>query len=383
MKRAKGSCHRMTGALLFYEACLKTGVSTGTDKEERIMSSEIALEIEKIRGTIESALKDGATLESLNDCRIAVFGKKGAMTGLQKMLGKLSPQERPEAGKIINGAKDEFQSKLDEAIEKLERQRLTEMELRDRVDVTQPARGRACGGAHPVVQVTMDVLEVLEGLGFVTVTGPEIETDFFNFEALNIPPHHPARDMQDTFYFGDGRLLRTHTSGMEIHAMLDMGAPLRVACPGRVYRRDNDPTHSPMFHQVEGLVVDKNISVGDLKGCLEAMIHGVFGRKLKARYRASYFPFTEPSMEVDIECFKCGGSDCRCQICKGTGWLEIGGMGMCHPNVLCYGGIDPDVYNGFAWGMGLDRIAMLKYGLTDLRALFDGDVSYLLSGRHE
>ncbi|WP_462363843.1 tRNA ligase subunit PheS family protein, partial [Pyramidobacter porci] len=196
------------------------------------MSSEIALEIEKIRAVVESALKDGATLESLNDCRIAVFGKKGAMTGLQKMLGKLSPQERPEMGKIINGAKAEFQGKLDEAIETLERRRLTEMELRDRVDVTQPARGRAYGGVHPVVQVTMEVLEVLEGLGFVTVTGPEIETDFFNFEALNIPPHHPARDMQDTFYFGDGRLLRTHTSGMEIHAMLDMGAPLRVACPG-------------------------------------------------------------------------------------------------------------------------------------------------------
>lgn len=347
------------------------------------MNSEITLEIEKIRADLDAALNSGATLESLNSTRVAVFGKKGAMTGLQRMLGKLSSAERPAAGKVINEAKTEFQSKLDSAIEKLEQQRMTELELRDRVDVTQPSRGRPLGAIHPVMQAMMDVLEVLEGLGFVTVTGPEIETDFFNFEALNIPPHHPARDMQDTFYFGDGRLLRTHTSGMEIHAMLDMGAPLRVACPGRVYRRDNDPTHSPMFHQVEGLVVDESISVGDLKGCLEAMLHGVFGKKLKARYRASYFPFTEPSMEVDMECFKCGGHDPHCQVCKGTGWLEIGGMGMCHPNVLRYGGIDPDKYNGFAWGMGLDRIAMLKYGLTDLRALFDGDSSYLLSGRSE
>ncbi len=347
------------------------------------MDNDIQLEIEKIRASVETALSENPTLESLNSTRVAVFGKKGAMTGLQKMLGRLTPQERPAAGKMINTAKTEFQNKLEAAIAELEQRRMTEIELHDRVDVTQPSRGRTLGAFHPVVQVTMDVLEVLEALGFTTVTGPEIETDFFNFEALNIPPHHPARDMQDTFYFGDGRLLRTHTSGMEIHAMLDMGAPLRVACPGKVYRRDNDPTHSPMFHQIEGLIVDKSISVGDLKGCLEAMINGVFGKKLKARYRASYFPFTEPSLEVDIECFKCGGHDPHCQICKGTGWLEIGGMGMCHPNVLRSGGIDPEKFNGFAWGMGLDRIAMLKYGLNDLRALFDGDSSYLLSGRQE
>lgn len=347
------------------------------------MSSEISLEIERIRALVDAAAAPGATLESLNDCRVAVFGKKGAMTGLQRMLGQLSSGQRPHAGKIINAAKVELQAKLDNAIADCRRALQNEAELRDRVDVTQPAGGRPLGGIHPVMQVMMDALEVLEGLGFVTVQGPEVETDFFNFEALNIPPHHPARDMQDTFYFGDGRLLRTHTSGMEIHAMLDMGAPLRVACPGRVYRRDNDPTHSPMFHQVEGLVVDRHISVGDLKGCLEAMMEGIFGKRLKARYRASYFPFTEPSLEVDIECFKCSGHDPHCQICKGTGWLEIGGMGITHPAVLRYGGIDPDKYTAFAWGMGLDRIAMLKYGLTDLRALFDGDVSYLLSGRHE
>lgn len=347
------------------------------------MDNAFALEIEKIRSVVDAALNESATLESLNECRVAVFGKKGAMTGLQKQLGKMSPEDRPKAGQIINSAKREMMSRLEAAIADLESKKRTEQELRDFVDVTQPSRSRPLGGLHPVVQVTMDVLEVLEGLGFSTVSGPEIENDFFNFEALNIPPHHPARDMQDTFYFGDGKLLRTHTSGIQIHAMLDQGAPIRVACPGRVYRRDNDPTHSPMFHQIECLVVGHDISIGDLKGCLEAMIHGVFGKKLNARYRASYFPFTEPSMEVDIECFKCGGSDPHCQICKGTGWLEIGGMGMVHPNVLRAVNIDPEKYNGFAWGMGLDRIAMLKYGLTDLRALFDGNISYLLSGRHE
>lgn len=333
------------------------------------MSSEIALEIEKIRAVVESALKDGATLESLNDCRIAVFGKKGAMTGLQKMLGKLSPQERPEAGKIINGAKAEFQGKLDEAIETLERRRLTEMELRDRVDVTQPARGRAYGGVHPVVQVTMEVLEVLEGLGFVTVTGPEIETDFFNFEALNIPPHHPARDMQDTFYFGDGRLLRTHTSGMEIHAMLDMGAPLRVACPGRVYRRDNDPTHSPMFHQVEGLWMDENISFTDLKGVYSEFLRRFFETEdLIVRFRPSYFPFTEPSVEVDMA-FTTGPKKGR--------WLEISGAGEVHPNVVRNYGLDSERYIGFAFGSGLERLTMLRYGVDDLRLFFEGDLRFL------
>lgn len=347
------------------------------------MGNDIALEIEKIRETVNKAVAESKDLESLNNCRVAVFGKKGAMTSLQRMLGKLPSQERPAMGKIINAAKTELQGKLDAALAQVHARMMTEKELLDHVDVTQPSRGRTFGGIHPVVQVTMDVLEVLEGLGFVTVTGPEIETDFFNFEALNVPPHHPARDMQDTFYFGDGRLLRTHTSGMEIHAMLDMGVPIRVACPGKVYRRDNDPTHSPMFHQVEGLVIDRSISVGDLKGCFEATIEGIFGKRLKARYRASYFPFTEPSLEVDMECFRCSGHDPHCPICKGTGWLEVGGMGMSHPNVLRYAGVDPEKYNGFAWGIGLDRIAMLKYGLNDLRALFDGDVTYLLSGRHE
>ena len=340
------------------------------------MSSEIALEIEKIRGTIESALKDGATLESLNDCRIAVFGKKGAMTGLQKMLGKLSPQERPEAGKIINGAKDEFQSKLDEAIEKLERQRLTEMELRDRVDVTQPARGRACGGAHPVVQVTMDVLEVLEGLGFVTVTGPEIETDFFNFEALNIPPHHPARDMQDTFYINDRVVLRTHTSPCEARALMNLKPPFRLVMPGRVFRVDEvDASHSPVFMQMEGFVVDHDITLADLKGTLDTFVHAVFGEDVRTRFRPSYFPFTEPSAEVDISCSICGGKGCR--VCKGTGWIEILGCGVTNPHELENCGLDPREWKAIAFGIGVDRVTSLKYGITDIRLEYENDARFL------
>lgn len=344
--------------------------------------SAIQKEIEVIRSQLNETLSGTSDLKDLQELKFRVFGKKGTMTQLQKMLGSLDVSARPEAGKVINDAKEELSTLLESRISLLERQAMDAAERRDCVDVTQPSRGRPFGSIHPIVQVTMDVLEVLEGIGFTVETGPEIEDDFHNFEALNLPTHHPARDMQDTFYFDDGTLLRTHTSPVQIRSMLSHGAPLRIACPGRVYRRDSDPTHSPMFHQVEGLVVDHHISVSDLKGCLEAMIAGVFGKRLGARYRASYFPFTEPSIEMDIECFSCSGSDCSCRICKGTGWLEIGGMGMVHPNVLKAGGIDPEEYSGFAWGMGLDRIAMLKYGLTDLRTLFDGDVTYLMSGRN-
>ena len=340
------------------------------------MSSEIALEIEKIRAVVESVLKDGATLESLNDCRIAVFGKKGAMTGLQKMLGKLSPQERPEMGKIINGAKVEFQSQLDEAIETLERRRLTEMELRDRVDVTQPFRGRAYGGAHPVVQVTMDVLEVLEGLGFVTVTGPEIETDFFNFEALNIPANHPAKDEQDTFYITKDILLRTQTSPVQVREMEKGNLPIRMLAPGRVFRADEvDATHSPSFHQIEGMVIDKGITMSDLKGTLEQFVHELFGKDTKVKFRPHHFPFTEPSAEMDVSCFKCGGKGCR--FCKGEGWIEILGCGMVHPHVLEMCGIDPNEYTGFAFGVGLERIALLKYEIDDMRLLYENDVRFL------
>ena len=253
--------------------------------------------------------------------------------------------------------------------------------MRSGLDVTLPPRGRGWGGIHPVAQLMHDAVEILAGLGFSVALGPEIEDDFHNFEALNIPASHPARDMQDTFYFPDGHLLRTHTSPVQVRSMLTYGAPLRIVCPGKVYRKDSDPTHSPMFNQLEGLLVEKDISVADMKGCLEVFMQALFSRPLKARYRGSYFPFTEPSLELDIECVECSGRNPFCRICKGTGWLEVAGLGMVHPDVLRCGGIDPEVFNGFAWGIGLDRLAMLKYGLTDLRVLFDGNVPYLLSGR--
>ncbi len=343
---------------------------------------DIDLQLEDLRSSFRSELDGVSDLEALKDLRVKYLGKKGLATSLLKSLGKLPAEERPQAGKVINDLKEELESILTERCASAEEESLRAMELEDFVDVTQPGRGRSAGGVHPVMQVMYDAVEILAGLGFSVALGPEIEDDFHNFEALNIPSHHPARDMQDTFYFDDGRLLRTHTSPVQIRSMLSMGAPIRVACPGKVYRRDSDPTHSPMFHQIEGLLVEENVSIGDLKGCLETMISAIFARPLKARYRASYFPFTEPSMEVDIECIACSGEDPCCRICKGSGWLEIGGMGMVHPNVLRSGGIDPDRYNGFAWGMGLDRIAMLKYDLRDLRPLFEGDLTYLLSGRN-
>lgn len=333
----------------------------------------------KAREDFKREIDKSLTVEQLRELKVVYFGKKGLITSLQKILGKLTPDQRPEAGKMINEVKEEISSALERLTATALAERREAEELAAFVDVTQPSRGALVGSTHPVVQVTFDVLEVLTNLGFRVASGPEIETDYYCFEALNIPKHHPARDMQDTFYLPDGRVLRTHTSPVQIRSMLKWGAPLRVACPGRVYRKDSDPTHSPMFHQVEGLVVDKGISLSHLKGCLEAMVTGVFGKQLKARYRASYFPFTEPSIEMDVECFSCGGSDPHCRVCKGTGWLEIGGMGMVHPKVLEAGGVDPQEYTGFAWGMGLDRIAMLKYGLSDLRALFDGDVNYLTS----
>lgn len=284
-------------------------------------------------------------------------------------------------GQLVNKLRDEIEEQLSIRKTFLEEKEWEEAEQKEFIDVTLPSRGRTWGAFHPVAQVTIDVINILSGLGFSVALGPEIEDDFHNFEALNIPSFHPARDMQDTFYFDEKHLLRTHTSPVQVRSMLKYGAPLRIVCPGKVYRRDSDPTHSPMFHQLEGLLVDKDIAIADLKGCLEVLVNSIFGRPLKARYRASYFPFTEPSLELDVECVECSGKNPQCRICKGTGWLEIGGLGMVHPNVLRAGGIDPNVYNGFAWGMGLDRLALLKYKLTDLRVLFEGNVPYLLSGR--
>ena len=336
-------------------------------------------DVGRIEAMFRSALSTADSVEALQGVRVRFLGKKGEVTSLLKRLGSLPADERPEAGRVLNELRDSMEGSLAEKTRQYAGAQVTAREREEWIDVTLPGRGRPWGAFHPVAQVTHEAIDIFVSMGFSVAYGPEVEDDFHNFEGLNIPPHHPARDMQDTFYLENGLLLRTHTSPVEVRAMRKWGAPLRIIVPGKVFRRDSDQTHTPMFHQLEGLLVDENISLAHLKGCLEAFVNRIFGRPLKARYRGSYFPFTEPSLEMDVECVACSGKDPGCRICKGTGWLEISGMGMTHPNVIRAGGIDPSRYNGFAWGMGLDRIAMLKYGLSDLRVFFEGDLAFLNS----
>ena len=336
--------------------------------------------ISAVREAFTVSLDSVDTLQQLDDLRVKFTGKKGELTVLLRSLGKLPPDERKQAGQQLNTLRDEFEAKLEQAGRKIREQENERIEQQQRIDVTLPPKGRRAGAFHPVIQTMHEIADIMQGLGYSVASGPEQEQEFYNFECLNVPAWHPARDMQDTFYFSDGSLLRTHTSPVQIRAMLQYGAPLRIVCPGKVYRRDNDTTHSPMFNQMEGLLVDKDVSFSVLKGTITEMVNAFFGRSLKARFRASYFPFTEPSMELDIECVECSGHDEHCRVCHGTGWLEVAGMGMVHPNVIRAGKINPDEYNGFAFGIGLDRMAMLKYGIADLRLLFDGNVSYFLSG---
>ena len=338
------------------------------------------LSVDAVREAFNTALGAALTLSELDDIRVRFTGKKGELTLLLRSLGKLPPELRKETGQAVNALRDEIEARLEETGRKIRDAENERKEAQERIDVTLPARGRTTGAFHPVMQTMHEIVNIMQGLGYSVASGPEIEEDFYNFECLNIPKWHPARDMQDTFYLPDGRLLRTHTSPVQIRAMHQFGAPLRIVCPGKVYRRDNDTTHSPMFNQMEGLLVDKDVSFSVMKGTMTEMLNAFFGRSLKSRFRASYFPFTEPSMELDIECVECSGHDEHCRVCHGTGWLEVAGMGMVHPNVIRAGKIDPDEYNGFAFGIGLDRMAMLKYGISDLRLLFDGNASYFLSG---
>ena len=338
------------------------------------------LNISAVRDAFAVSLNSIHSLQELDELRVRFTGKKGELTLLLRSLGKLPPDERKQAGQTLNTLRDEIDAKLDEAGRKIREAENERIEHEQRIDVTLPPKGRRAGAFHPVLQTMHEIAHIMQGLGYSVASGPEQEQEFYNFECLNVPAWHPARDMQDTFYFPDGSLLRTHTSPVQIRAMLQFGAPLRIVCPGKVYRRDNDTTHSPMFNQMEGLLVDKDVSFSVLKGTITEMVNAFFGRSLKARFRASYFPFTEPSMELDIECVECSGHDEHCRVCHGTGWLEVAGMGMVHPNVIRAGNINPDEYNGFALGIGLDRMAMLKYGIADLRLLFDGNSSYFLSG---
>jgi phenylalanyl-tRNA synthetase alpha chain len=332
--------------------------------------------LEALKTAAIEAVQAASSPAELEQLRVDYLGKKGQLTGLLKNLGTLSPEDRPKAGALINEVKQELTGFLNARKDDLEQQALAERLAAERVDVTLPGRRVDAGGLHPITRTIQRVEDFFAGMGFDVVEGPEVEDDYHNFEALNIPAHHPARAMHDTFYIDDTHVLRTHTSGVQVRTMETREPPLRIVCPGRVYRCDSDLTHSPMFHQVEGLLIDEHSSFGDLKGLLEQFLHAFFERSdLDVRFRPSYFPFTEPSAEVDIQCVKCSGAGCR--VCSHTGWLEVLGCGMVNPRVFEMTGIDTERFTGFAFGLGVERLAMLRYGIGDLRLNFDNDLRFL------
>ncbi len=323
----------------------------------------------------EHAVAGALDLGQLDRLRVKYLGKKGVLTEQLKQLGALPPEERPAAGQAINAAKKELQQAIQARKEALQQAAMGARLAGESLDVTAPGRGQRPGGVHPVTRTLERIEALFAQLGFEVAEGPEVEDDYHNFEALNIPPEHPARAMHDTFYFDTHRLLRTHTSPVQIHVMESRSPPLRVIAPGRVYRCDSDVTHTPMFHQVEGFLVDEDVSFADLKGTLDDFLRNFFERDLAVRFRPSYFPFTEPSAEVDIQCVICNGDGCR--VCSHTGWLEILGCGMVHPNVFEYVGVDNEQFTGYAFGMGVERLAMLRYGVNDLRLFFENDLRFL------
>lgn len=333
---------------------------------------------EALESLIEQALAEvnaSRDLAALDEVRVRHLGKKGLITEQLKSLGSLRAAERPAAGARINEAKQTIQAALEARRERLEREALEAELAAGAIDVTLPGRGQEPGSIHPITRTRLRIESIFTQAGFQITTGPEVEDDFHNFEALNIPPNHPARAMHDTFYFPDGRLLRTHTSPVQIRAMRARTPPMSLIAPGRVYRCDSDMTHTPMFHQVEGIVIGESVSFASLKSMLHTFVEHFFEQPLGMRLRPSYFPFTEPSAEVDIECVFCHGAGCR--VCKHTGWLEILGCGMIHPNVLAAAGIDAELWQGYAFGLGLERVAMLRYGVDDLRLFFENDLKVL------
>lgn len=332
-------------------------------------------ELEGIVAQAQDRIAEAADLKALDQVRVQYLGKSGRITEFLKGLKALSDEERPRAGQAVNQAKQVLQQSIEERARALEAAALDEQLSREAIDVTQPGRGQVTGGLHPVA-MTMDRIESLFAqAGYEVARGPEIEDDFHNFEALNIPANHPARAMHDTFYFDAHTLLRTHTSPVQVRVMRGRTPPLRVIAPGRVYRCDSDVTHTPMFHQVEGFMVDEDVSFADLRGTLTDFLRAFFERDAAVRFRPSYFPFTEPSAEVDIACVICGGGGCR--VCKHTGWIEIMGCGMIHPRVFANVGVDSERYTGFAFGLGVERMAMLRYGVNDLRLFFENDLRFL------
>lgn len=324
---------------------------------------------------VREKLTKADTSKILSEIKVDFLGKNGVVTGLLKGMRDVSPELRPQLGQQVNALRGQIEELLAKREEAVKQAELIKKYHSESIDITLPGIKRDLGTMHPITMIKNELIDAFSGLGFVVYEGPEIETDKNNFQMLNIPEDHPARDMQDTFYITDGILLRTHTSPGQVHIMTSSKPPIKVMCPGRTYRSDDDATHSPIFHQIEGLVVDKNLSLCDLKGTLEEILKHIFGKDIKTRLRPSYFPFTEPSVEVDVSCFECGGKGCK--LCKGTGWIEVLGAGMVNRNVLQNCGIDPDVYTGYAFGIGLERIAMLKYHIPDIRMFFDDDIRFL------
>ncbi|MES2217251.1 MAG: phenylalanine--tRNA ligase subunit alpha [Pseudomonadota bacterium] len=333
------------------------------------------MELDELLTQAEASIRSATDLKTLDHFRVTYLGKKGHLTEYLKNLGQLPPTERPLAGQKVNTIKQKVQTLIEERTQVLQAAEVASQLANEAIDITLPGRGQSFGSLHPVTKTRERLENLFKQMGFMVVDGPEIEEDYYNFTALNIPELHPARATQDTFYFDDGKLLRTHTSPMQIRVIENHKPPLRIIAMGRVYRRDFDITHTPMFHQIEGLMIDENVSFGDLKGILLNFLQAFFETEVAIRFRPSYFPFTEPSAEVDIGCLKCAGKGCR--ICKNTGWLEVLGCGMVHPNVLTMAGIDPERYSGWAFGCGIDRLTMLRYGITDLRALFENDLRFL------
>ena len=318
------------------------------------------------------SVSDEAALQNL---KARFLGKKGAITEILKGMKDLSPEERPKMGQLVNEAKSFVEELVESRLDSLREEKKNRSLFEERIDVTLPGKGLPVGAKHPVTQVMEEIVSIFERMGFEVAEGPEVETDYYNFEALNIPKNHPARDMQDTFYISDDVVLRTHTSPVQIRIMVKLKPPVKIIAPGRVYRNDSDVSHTPMFHQIEGLLVDKRVTFGDLKGVLTEFVRLVFGEGIGVRFRPSFFPFTEPSAEMDMQCMICGGKGCR--VCKDTGWLEILGCGMVDPEVYKSVGYDSSKYSGFAFGMGIERITMLKFGINDIRLFFENDARFL------
>lgn len=333
-------------------------------------------QLEKIRTAAAEALAAAVNGEAIDAARVKFLGKKGELTAVLRGMGALTPEERPAIGQLANDVRAFVENEIEKKKAELAKKAKEEKLKSEVIDVTMPGKRRREGRLHPLTQVLDEVTAIFTGMGFTVAEGPDIEYDYYNFEALNIPADHPARDTQDTFYINDNILLRTQTSPVQVRVMEKTKPPIRIISPGRVFRSDAvDATHSPVFHQIEGLVVDKGITMADLKGTLEAFVKALYGEDAKIRLRPHHFPFTEPSAEVDVSCFVCGGEGCG--VCKGEGWIEILGAGMVHPKVLANCGIDPEVYSGFAFGMGLERIVMRRYNIDDLRLFFENDMRFL------